>query len=78
MWIFGFHRKIISLFEILSEESITWADVNFLTNERQSDLLVTFNLYGNDKNVQLLFCPEMIEKIYRLIYNLRGIFIMEK
>ena len=34
MWIFGFHRKIISLFEILSEESITWADVNFLTNER--------------------------------------------
>ena len=36
------------------------------------------NVYGNDKNVQLLFCPEMIEKIYRLIYNLRGIFIMEK
>ena len=34
MWIFGFHRKIISLFEILSEESITWADVKFLTNER--------------------------------------------
>jgi len=33
MWIFGFHRKIISLFEILSEESITWADVKFLTNE---------------------------------------------
>jgi hypothetical protein len=31
-----------------------------------------------EKNVQLLFCPEMIEKIYRLIYNWRGTFIMEK
>ena len=43
---------------------------------------VTFSLHPtymeNDKNVQLLFCPEMIEKIYRLIYNLRGTFIMEK
>ena len=55
--------------------AITFLNIQ-LSNSR--DLLVTFNLYGNDKNVQLLFCPEMIEKIYRLIYNLRGIFIMEK